>query len=56
MVVSGAHHDGIETLCDALADRLGARRETVPGAGHAVPRAPGFNDLLEDFLRAAEAE
>jgi pimeloyl-ACP methyl ester carboxylesterase len=51
MVVSGAHHNGIEILCDALAVRLEARREIVKGAGHAVPRAPGFNDVLEDFLR-----
>jgi pimeloyl-ACP methyl ester carboxylesterase len=53
MVVSGGHHDGIEALCDALAKRLGARREIVRGAGHAVPRAPGFNDVLEDFLRGS---
>jgi pimeloyl-ACP methyl ester carboxylesterase len=51
MVVSGGHHDGIEILCDALADRLNARREIIAGAGHAVPRAPGFNEVLEDFLR-----
>jgi pimeloyl-ACP methyl ester carboxylesterase len=50
MVVSGGHHNGIEILCDALADRLDARREIVSGAGHAVPRAPGFNEVLEDFL------
>jgi pimeloyl-ACP methyl ester carboxylesterase len=50
MVVSGEHTAAIERLCDALADRLGARREIVPGAGHAVPRAPGFNRVLEDFL------
>jgi pimeloyl-ACP methyl ester carboxylesterase len=50
MVVSGAHQDGIEALCDALAELLGSRREVVPGAGHAVPRAPGFNRALEDFL------
>jgi pimeloyl-ACP methyl ester carboxylesterase len=53
MVVSGGHHKGIEVLCDALAERLGARREIVSGAGHAVPRAPGFNDVLEDFLRGS---
>src|SRR4051794_11761108 len=53
MVVSGGPHDGIEALCDALAERLRARREVVPGAGHAVPRAPGFNDVLEDFLRGS---
>ncbi|MGA8218035.1 MAG: alpha/beta fold hydrolase [Solirubrobacterales bacterium] len=53
MVVSGGHHDGIEALCDGLAERLGARREIVSGAGHAVPRATGFNDVLEDFLRGS---
>jgi pimeloyl-ACP methyl ester carboxylesterase len=54
MVVSGDHHAGIEALCDGLAEKLGARREIVRGAGHAVPRAPGFNEVLEDFLRSAE--
>jgi pimeloyl-ACP methyl ester carboxylesterase len=53
MVVSGDHHRGIEAVCDALAERLGARREIIPGAGHAVPRAAGFNGLLEDFLRGS---
>jgi pimeloyl-ACP methyl ester carboxylesterase len=53
MVVSGGHHDGIELLCDGLVSRLNARREVLRGAGHAVPRAPGFNDVLEDFLRSA---
>jgi pimeloyl-ACP methyl ester carboxylesterase len=51
MVVSGAHHQGIELICDELAARLSARRELVTGSGHAVPRAPGFNAVLEDFLR-----
>ncbi len=53
MVVSGGHHEGIEMICDGLATRLEARREIVSGAGHAVPRAPGFNDVLEDFLLSA---
>jgi pimeloyl-ACP methyl ester carboxylesterase len=53
MVVSGGHHVGIEVICDALAERLNARREVVPGAGHAVPRAPGFNEVLESFLRGS---
>jgi pimeloyl-ACP methyl ester carboxylesterase len=52
MVVSGGHHEGIEMVCDGLTSRLNARREIVPGAGHAVPRAPGFNDVFEDFLRS----
>jgi pimeloyl-ACP methyl ester carboxylesterase len=54
MVASGDHHEGIEILCDALAGRLVARREILPGAGHAVPRAPGFNQALEAFLTQTE--
>jgi pimeloyl-ACP methyl ester carboxylesterase len=53
LVVSGGHHPAIEAICDGLAERLHARREIVPGAGHAVPRAPGFNEVLEGFLRSA---
>jgi pimeloyl-ACP methyl ester carboxylesterase len=55
LVISGGHHPGLEVLCDALAGRLAARRERVAGAGHAVQRAAGFNDVLVGFLRAVEA-
>jgi pimeloyl-ACP methyl ester carboxylesterase len=55
LVVSGGHTTGIEAVCDEVAARLGAARECVPGAGHAVPRAPGFNESLESFLSRAEA-
>lgn len=54
LVVSGDHNAGLERLCDAIATRLGAQRAHVPGAGHAVARAPGFNTVLETFLTAAE--
>jgi pimeloyl-ACP methyl ester carboxylesterase len=54
LVVSGDHHHGIEVLCDALAERLNAQRKILPGAGHAVPRAAGFNETLEQFLTHAE--
>nr|WP_275106959.1 alpha/beta fold hydrolase [Nocardia arthritidis] len=54
LVVSGDHHPAAERMCDAVAARLGAQRARVPGAGHAVPRAPGFNTMLETFLTAAE--
>jgi pimeloyl-ACP methyl ester carboxylesterase len=54
LVVSGGHHPGLEAVCDELAGRLAAHRERVEGAGHAAQRAPGFNDLLERFLRHAE--
>lgn len=50
LVVTGGHTPALETIGDVLADRLRARREVVPGAGHAVPRARGFNALLEGFL------
>ena len=49
MVVSGDS----DKSSDALAKRLHARREIVPTEGEEVPRAPGFNDLLEDFLRGS---
>lgn len=53
LIVSGGHHAAIEAICDGLAERLHARREILPGAGHAVPRAPGFNEMLESFLRGS---
>jgi pimeloyl-ACP methyl ester carboxylesterase len=54
LVVSGGHHPGLEEMCDEVARVLGASRATVPGAGHAVGRARGFNRTLEGFLRDAE--
>ena len=50
LVVSGGHEPGLERLCDSIAARLHARRERILGAGHAVQRAPGFNQVLEDFI------
>jgi pimeloyl-ACP methyl ester carboxylesterase len=52
LVISGGHSPVFESICDVLADRLGAERAVIPGAGHSVPRigAP-FNDRLESFLR-----
>jgi hypothetical protein len=38
-------------------ERLRAERAVVHGAGHAAHVAPGFNDVLVDFLdRAAQSE
>ena len=56
LVVSGDHSAGLERLCDAIAGELGAERAVLPGAGHAVPRAPGFNDRLAGFVEAVEAK
>jgi pimeloyl-ACP methyl ester carboxylesterase len=50
LVVSGGHEPGLERLCDSIAARLHAQRERIPGAGHAVQRAPAFNQVLEDFI------
>jgi pimeloyl-ACP methyl ester carboxylesterase len=50
LVVSGGHNAAFDAVCDVLEERLGAERAVVPGAGHSIARAPGFNDVLVDFL------
>jgi pimeloyl-ACP methyl ester carboxylesterase len=52
-VVSGAHHLGIERVCDALAAATNGERLAIPGAGHAVQRSPSFNDRLTSFVISA---
>jgi pimeloyl-ACP methyl ester carboxylesterase len=54
LVVSGDHHPAAEAICDVLADRLAAERLRLPGGGHAIPRAAGFNECLERFLIEAD--
>jgi pimeloyl-ACP methyl ester carboxylesterase len=54
LVASGAHHAAFDAICDALERDLGAERIVLPGAGHSVQRAPGFNAALADFLARAE--
>jgi pimeloyl-ACP methyl ester carboxylesterase len=53
LVVTGDHEPAFEAVADVLCARLGAERLVLPGAGHAVQNAPGFNDALEEFLRRA---
>lgn len=53
LVLSGAHSEAFETVCDVLEQRLGAERAVLPGARHSIQRAPGFNARLEAFLAAA---
>ena len=36
LVVSGGHSAGFEAICDDLADRIGASRKVVAGAGHEI--------------------
>jgi pimeloyl-ACP methyl ester carboxylesterase len=50
LVISGAHHPAFDAVCDVLERRLGAERAVLPGAGHSVPRAPGYLERLEAFL------
>ena len=54
LVVSGAHSEPFEIVCDVLERRLGAERAVLPGAGHSVQRlgAP-FNELLAAFVSGA---
>ena len=50
LVVSGAHNPAFDAVCDVLEERLGAERAVLPGAGHSLPRAPGYAERLEVFL------
>jgi pimeloyl-ACP methyl ester carboxylesterase len=57
LVVSGAHSEPFDIVCDVLEARLHAKRVVLPGAGHAVQRlgAP-FNDALADFVERASRD
>lgn len=49
LIVSGGWHPAFDAVCKVLAERLGAERETFPGAGHGAQHAPGFNERLLRF-------
>jgi hypothetical protein len=53
LAASGAHDVGFDAICRLLADRAGFAYAALPGAGHAVAGAPGFNDLLAGFVDRA---
>ena len=55
LVVSGAHLDAYDAICDVLERELRAERIVLPGYGHAVQRHPDFNDRLADFVESASA-
>jgi pimeloyl-ACP methyl ester carboxylesterase len=50
LVISGAHNAAFDAVCDVLEERLGAERAVLPGAGHSLPRAPGYAERLGEFL------
>ena len=54
LVVSGGHHAAFDAVCDVLEARLGAERAVLPGAGHSLPRAPGYNDMLVSFVERSQ--
>jgi pimeloyl-ACP methyl ester carboxylesterase len=58
LVVSGGHSDGFDAVCDEVAERIGASRAVVEGAGHEVQfAAPAINEALlaawDDASRSA---
>lgn len=55
LVISGGHSPVFETVCDVVAERLGAERAVVAGRRHSIPvtGAP-YNELLHAFMSAAE--
>ena len=53
LVISGAHSAAFDAVCDVLEERLPAKRAVAPGAGHSLPRAPGYNDALVSFVEGA---
>ena len=55
LVVSGAHLDAYDVICDVLERELRADRVVLPGYGHAVQRHPDFNARLADFVERASA-
>jgi pimeloyl-ACP methyl ester carboxylesterase len=53
LIVTGGHHAMFDAVAEVLEQRLGAQRAVVPGAGHSIPRAPGYNETLVRFLESA---
>jgi pimeloyl-ACP methyl ester carboxylesterase len=55
LVISGAHSEAFDAVCDVLEARLSAERAVLPGFGHSVARSPDYNGVLTDFIERAEA-
>jgi len=56
LVVSGGHSAGFDAICDDLAERIGAARQTVAGAGHEIQFAgQPLNDALLTLWRTPPA-
>jgi pimeloyl-ACP methyl ester carboxylesterase len=56
LVVSGGHSAGFDAMCDDLAERIGASRAVVEGAGHEIQfTGPPVNELLLTLWRSGHA-
>jgi pimeloyl-ACP methyl ester carboxylesterase len=55
LVISGAHSPVFESVCDAVAEGLGAQRARISGRKHSIPAtgAP-YNELVHAFMLAVE--
>ena len=53
LVVSGAHHEAFDAICDVLERRLDAERLVFPGFGHNPQRHPDFNERYATFVERA---
>ncbi len=57
LVISGGHSPVFETVCDVVAERIGARRSVIAGRGHTIPASgDAYNRIVDDFLSEAEAD
>jgi pimeloyl-ACP methyl ester carboxylesterase len=56
LAVTGDHEPAFEAVADVICARLGAERLVLRGAGHAVQRAPGFNQALAAFVARASVD
>jgi len=56
LVVSGGHAPGFEAICDDLAEKIGASRSVIEGAGHEIQfTGQPINDALLSLWRGAPA-
>ena len=52
LVVSGGHSAGFDAMCDEVAERIGAARITIEGAGHEVQfTGPPINEAMLELWR-----
>ena len=56
LVVSGAHHPAFDAICDVLERELDAERAVLPGAGHAVQRAPASTSACPSSSSAPSSQ